>query len=88
VACTGIAYVMYFRLIKNIGPSRAIAVTFLIPAFATAWGRLFLGEAVTGRMILGGLVVLAGTALATGLIAPRGPAAAGPGVGDGGAAAR
>jgi drug/metabolite transporter (DMT)-like permease len=71
VACTGIAYVMYFRLIRNVGPARAIAVTFLVPPFATAWGTLFLGEPVTERMVLGGLVVLAGTALATGMIAPR-----------------
>jgi drug/metabolite transporter (DMT)-like permease len=87
VACTGIAYTMYFRLIQNVGPSRAIAVTFLVPAFATAWGWLFLGEAVTGRMIVGGLVILAGTALATGLVAPR-SAAAGPRARGGAAEAR
>ncbi len=76
VACTGIAYTLYFRLIQNIGPARAIAVTFLVPAFATAWGWLFLGEAVTGPMILGGVVVLGGTALATGLVGPRAATAA------------
>jgi drug/metabolite transporter (DMT)-like permease len=71
VACTAIAYTMYYRLIRNIGPTRALAVTFLVPVFAAAWGWLFLGEAVTGSMVLGGLVILAGTALATGLVAPR-----------------
>jgi drug/metabolite transporter (DMT)-like permease len=71
VVCTGFAYTLYFRLIQNIGPSRAIAVTFLVPPFAAAWGSLFLGEAVTPRMVVGGLVVLGGTALATGLVGPR-----------------
>lgn len=87
VACTGVAYVLYFRLIASVGPARAIAVTFLIPPFATAWGALFLGEAVTGRMVAGGAVVLAGTALATGLLGPRraapAPAARGATPGDG-----
>jgi drug/metabolite transporter (DMT)-like permease len=86
VACTGAAYTLYFRLIKHVGPARAIAVTFLVPPFATAWGWLFLGEAVTGQMILGGLVVLGGTALATGLVGPRAVAVGAPGAaGQGGA---
>jgi drug/metabolite transporter (DMT)-like permease len=68
VACTAVAYVLYFRLIANVGPARAIAVTFLIPPFAMAWGALFLGEALTARMIAGAAIVLAGTALATGLV--------------------
>jgi len=68
--CTGVAYVMYFRLIANIGPANAMAVTFLIPAFAVLWGWLFLGEALTGAMAAGCAVILLGTALATGLIRP------------------
>ena len=68
VACTAVAYVLYFRLIAHVGPARAIAVTFLIPPFAMAWGALFLGEALTARMIAGAAIVLAGTALATGLV--------------------
>lgn len=66
VACTGIAYVLYFRLIARIGPGRATAVTFLIPVFALLWGGLWLDEELTPRMALGGLVILTGTALATG----------------------
>jgi len=66
--CTAAAYVLYFRLIASIGPARAISVTFLIPAFAILWGALFLGEAVTGRMLAGAAVVLVGTALATGMV--------------------
>lgn len=71
VACTALAYVLYFRLIANVGAARAIAVTFLVPLFAVTWGGMWLGEALTPRMIAGGVVVLAGTALAVGLIRPR-----------------
>jgi len=68
LACTGVAYVLYFRLIAHVGPTNAIAVTFLIPAFAVLWGHLFLAEAVTARMVVGCAVILAGTALATGVL--------------------
>lgn len=67
---TGVAYVLYFRLIANVGPSNAITVTFLIPVFAVAWGGLLLGEGVTLAMVVGCVVILAGTALSTGLVAP------------------
>lgn len=66
--CTGFAYVMYFRLIANVGPANAIAVTFLIPAFAVLWGALFLHEAITMPMVVGCVVILIGTALAIGLL--------------------
>jgi len=68
IACTAFAYVLYFRLIAHVGPARAIAVTFLIPAFALAWGGLFLGEPLTPHTVAGAAVILAGTALATGLV--------------------
>jgi drug/metabolite transporter (DMT)-like permease len=68
--CTGVAYVLYFRLIANVGAARAITVTFLVPAFAVLWGAMFLGEAVDAGMLVGGVVILAGTALATGLLYP------------------
>lgn len=68
VASTGIAYVLYFRLITRVGASRAITVTFLVPVFATFWGAIFLGEVITAEMIAGGAVVLTGTALAAGVL--------------------
>jgi drug/metabolite transporter (DMT)-like permease len=68
LACTGLAYILYFRLIANIGPANAIAVTFLIPAFAVLWGWLFLHEGVTWVMALGCGVIIIGTLLATGLL--------------------
>ncbi len=67
VLCTGIAYILYFRLIARAGPARALAVTFVVPVFAVAYGALFLQEAVTAWMVLCGLVIVAGTALSTGL---------------------
>ncbi|BAL25252.1 DMT family transporter [Azoarcus sp. KH32C] len=71
VGCTGIAYVLYFRLIANIGPARAIAVTFLIPVFGMLWGALLLDEVVTSNMIAGCAVILGGTGLATGFLKLR-----------------
>jgi drug/metabolite transporter (DMT)-like permease len=68
VFCTAIAYVLYFRLIAHVGPARAITVTFLVPPFAVLWGAVILGETLSPRMIAGAAVVLAGTALATGLV--------------------
>lgn len=77
VLCTGVAYILYFRLIEQAGPARALTVTFLIPVFAVGYGVLVLGEAVTPLMIGCGLVIVCGTALSTGLIAlPRKPAPA------------
>lgn len=68
VACTGIAYLIFFHLINVAGPARAITVTFVIPVFGILWGALFLNEQVNAGMIEGCAVVLVGTALATGVI--------------------
>lgn len=68
VLCTGIAYVVYFRLIARAGPVRALTVTFLIPVFAVAYGVLLLGEGITLWMLLCGSVILLGTALSSGLV--------------------
>jgi drug/metabolite transporter (DMT)-like permease len=71
VLCTGIAYILYFRLIDRAGPARALTVTFLIPVFAIAYGVLLLGEEVTSWMLVCGAVILAGTALSSGLVKLR-----------------
>ena len=68
IACTAIAYILYFRLIAHVGPAKAISVTFLIPGFAVLWGALVIDEALTSNMIAGCLIILFGTALATGLL--------------------
>jgi drug/metabolite transporter (DMT)-like permease len=67
---SGLAYVLYFRLIANVGPTNAASVTFLIPVFAVVWGAWLLDEAITPAMLLGGLVIVAGTSLVIGLL-PR-----------------
>jgi drug/metabolite transporter (DMT)-like permease len=68
VVCTGIAYILYFRLIEQAGPPRALAVTFVVPVFAVLYGVLFLGETVTRWMLFCAAVIVCGTALATGLL--------------------
>lgn len=56
-----VAYVLYFRLLADVGPTRALTVTFLIPAFGILWGALFLGEALPASALAGGALVVAGT---------------------------
>ncbi|MGN6669450.1 MAG: DMT family transporter [Trinickia sp.] len=68
VACTGVAYLIFFHLINVAGPARAITVTFIIPVFGILWGALFLNEQVNAGMLEGCAIVLVGTALATGVI--------------------
>jgi drug/metabolite transporter (DMT)-like permease len=65
---TALAYILYFRLIANTGPTNAITVTYLIPLFAMLLGAVVIDEPVTGSMIGGCAVILLGTALATGLL--------------------
>lgn len=76
VVCTGLAYVLYFRLIERTGPARALSVTFAIPAFAVFYGVLLLGEAVTAWMVVCALVIIAGTSLSTGLVSLNRPVVA------------
>lgn len=68
--CTGLAYILYFRLIANAGPANAVAVTYLVPIFAVLWGGVFLGEELTLPLALGCAVIFIGTALATGALTP------------------
>jgi len=66
VLCSGVAYLIYFRLIQDVGPSSALTVTFLSPLFGILWGMLFLGETVGWYTFVGAAIVIAGTALVTG----------------------
>jgi drug/metabolite transporter (DMT)-like permease len=70
VLCTALAYIFYFRMMRRVGPTNTIAVTFLIPLFAVLWGALFLGEGLTLHMLAGCIVILLGTALTLGLLSP------------------
>ncbi|MGB4063097.1 MAG: DMT family transporter [Azonexus sp.] len=66
IVCSGIAYLLYFRLIADIGAAPALTVTFLIPVFGILWGSVFLGEHVGWHTLAGSLTILTGTALVTG----------------------
>lgn len=66
VVCTGIAYLLYFRLVADLGAASALTVTFLIPVFGVLWGWLFLGETVGWHTVAGSVTVIIGTALVTG----------------------
>ena len=67
VLCTGTAYILYFRIIANAGPVRALTVTFAIPVFAIAYGVVLLGEGVTHWMLGCTVVIVLGTSLSSGL---------------------
>jgi drug/metabolite transporter (DMT)-like permease len=70
VLCSGVAYILYFRLIDAVGATSALTVTFLSPVFGILWGALFLGETVGWYTLAGSAIVLVGTALVTGFM-PR-----------------
>lgn len=58
IGCTAFAYILYFRLLSDIGPVRTLTVTFIIPPFGILWGALFLGEPLDwayayGRALIG-----------------------------------
>jgi len=63
-----VAYILFFRLIENAGPPRALSVTFMVPVFAVIYGVIFLGEHVTAWMVICAAVIVCGTALSTGLL--------------------
>ena len=73
VLCTGIAYVIFFRLIDRRGPAKALTVTYAIPVFGVAYGVLLLGETITLWMLVCGPIILLGTALSSGLIGSHPP---------------
>jgi drug/metabolite transporter (DMT)-like permease len=64
---SGLAYLLYFELVRSAGASRTILVTYLVPAFALLYGAALLDEPVEARSVLGLALVLGGTALATGV---------------------
>lgn len=60
-----LGFVMYFRLISDVGATRALTVTYLMPFFGLLWGMLFLGESLPASALAGGVLILAGTVLVT-----------------------
>ncbi len=72
VLCTALAFILYFRLIANVGVNRTVVVTYLIPFFGVVWGVIFLQESVSLLMILGAGLILCGVSLTTGAFRRRG----------------
>ena len=68
ILSTAIAFILYYRLIADVGPVKAITVTLLVPVFGTVWGVLFLGEHLTPGRVAGCAIILAGCALILGLV--------------------
>lgn len=65
VLASGVAFLLYFRLIADVGATRALTVTYLIPLFGVLWGWIFLGETLPAAALAGGALIVAGTALVT-----------------------
>jgi drug/metabolite transporter (DMT)-like permease len=63
--CTGLAFIVFFRLIDEVGPARAGLITFANPVVAIALGSLFLDEVITVATVIGFLLVIIGCWLAT-----------------------
>ncbi len=64
VGPTAMAYLFYFRGLRNVGPSTATMVMFTVPIFGVACSVVFLGESFTAAQFAGGVVMLAGALLA------------------------
>ena len=65
LVCSAAAFLLFFRLIAEVGPSRATVITYVNPIVALALGVAVLGESVTAGAIAGLLLILAGSWLAT-----------------------
>jgi drug/metabolite transporter (DMT)-like permease len=62
---SAVAFLLYFRLIADVGATRALTVTYLIPVFGVLWGWLFLGESLGPGALAGAALIVAGTVLVT-----------------------
>ncbi|WP_322907018.1 DMT family transporter [Paenibacillus campi] len=71
VLSTALGYLLYFRLILNVGAVRTVSVTFLVPIFGIVWGWMFLSEALSVGMLLGLSIILLGVGLVMGLTFKR-----------------
>jgi drug/metabolite transporter (DMT)-like permease len=68
VLCTGVAYILFFWLIENVGPARSLTVTFVVPVFALMYGAVFLHETVSLWMLFCAAIIVCGTALSANLL--------------------
>lgn len=68
IVSTAFAFILYYRLIADVGPVKAITVTLLVPVFGMVWGVIFLGEPLTMGRVAGCAIILAGCSLILGLV--------------------
>jgi drug/metabolite transporter (DMT)-like permease len=61
--CSGLAYVLFFYLLKNSGTIKATSTTFIIPLFGILWAYLFLGEELPHTAYISGLLIISSTIL-------------------------
>jgi len=89
VVCSAIAFLIFFALVAEVGPSRTTVITYLNPAVAVALGVGLLGEPLTAGILAGFPLVLLGSWLATrrASLPDRPPASAEEDVRSGGASA-
>ena len=66
IVTSGLAYWVHLRIIQHVSPVAGMSPAFLIPVFGVTWGHLFLGEALSPGIFVGGALVLLATALVTG----------------------
>lgn len=69
--CSAIAYLLYFHLINEVGPTKTLTVTFLSPFFTMLLGTIFLGEIITPQMVAGCATIIFATVLINGLWVPK-----------------
>ena len=67
----GLAYVLFWRVVRTAGPTIAATVTYLIPLVSTSLGVAVLSEPLTWNQPVGGVIALVGVAMAQGLIGGR-----------------
>jgi drug/metabolite transporter (DMT)-like permease len=65
LVCSALAFLLFFRLIAEIGPGRATVITYVNPVVALALGVAVLDESVTTGVVVGLLLILAGSWLST-----------------------
>ncbi|HEX4250096.1 MAG TPA: EamA family transporter [Pseudonocardia sp.] len=75
VVCTALAFVLFFELIREVGPARAVVFTYVNPAVAVAAGVLLLGEPLTTAVVAAFVLILSGSVLATARQREKVPAA-------------
>jgi drug/metabolite transporter (DMT)-like permease len=65
LACTALAFLLFFALIAEVGPARSTVITYINPAVAVLLGVMILGEPFTTGIAIGFPLILAGSVLAT-----------------------